>query len=278
MANRPISISVYSPSPPPPELSLWIVPDHLVEAEGDLLLGLEADDVGDLAFLDRRQLDETRQAALPRHADGHDVAAQIVARQERLQGVADQFVRLGIGLAEDLGILDVIEMRGDKLAFDVLQAEGLEGTLADVDAPGPKGGALELLLGFGLLFPLAFLLLGRFGCFLAVVLGRFGILVDGRLLPDGFLEFAVLLVDSRPGGRLGGAFSVSGFPGLAGSLCRRPESRLGGRFLHAGLPGLAVGLAGGPGRRLGGRFDTGFRSRLGIRLGIGFGCHMLPSP
>ena len=39
-----------------------VVPDHVVQVEGDLLPGLVADDVGDLLGLDRRQLDEPRQA------------------------------------------------------------------------------------------------------------------------------------------------------------------------------------------------------------------------
>jgi len=35
---------------------LLIVPDNLVEVKRDLLLGLEANDVADLLFLDRRQV------------------------------------------------------------------------------------------------------------------------------------------------------------------------------------------------------------------------------
>ena len=61
---------------------LLVVPDDLVEVERDLLLGLEVDDVGDLLLFDGRQLDEAGQAALAGHADGDDVAAEGVARQE----------------------------------------------------------------------------------------------------------------------------------------------------------------------------------------------------
>ncbi len=57
-----------------------IIPDHLFEIERDLLLGFEADDVVDLFLFDRRQLDETGQAALAGDADGDQVAFQVVAR------------------------------------------------------------------------------------------------------------------------------------------------------------------------------------------------------
>jgi len=57
-----------------------VVPDDFVEREGDLLLGLELDDVGDLAFFDGRQLHEPRQAALAGDADDDHVSPQAVAR------------------------------------------------------------------------------------------------------------------------------------------------------------------------------------------------------
>ena len=96
------------------------VPDDLVQGEGDLLLGLEADDVGDLLFLDGRQLDEAGQAALAGHADGDHVALEGVARQELLQGLAGQLVGVGVGLAEDLGVLDVVEGGGRRPAPSTL--------------------------------------------------------------------------------------------------------------------------------------------------------------
>ena len=92
-----------------------VVPDHVVQVEGDLLPGFVADDVGDLLGLDRRQLDEPRQARLPRHGDRHPVAQHRVPREELLQGIADQLGRVGAGLAEDLGVLDVVEGLGDDL-------------------------------------------------------------------------------------------------------------------------------------------------------------------
>ena len=49
----------------------------------------------------------------PGHGDRHPIAADRVARQKLLQRVADQFGGLGAGLAENLGILDVVEGVGD---------------------------------------------------------------------------------------------------------------------------------------------------------------------
>ncbi len=55
-----------------------VVPDHVVEVEGNLLTGLIADNLGNLLGLDRRQLDEPRQPILPRHRNRHAVAADAV--------------------------------------------------------------------------------------------------------------------------------------------------------------------------------------------------------
>ena len=93
---------------------LLVVPDDLVEREGNLLLGLEPDDVGDLLFLDRRQLDEAGQAALAGDADGDQVALERVAREELLERLAGELIGVGVGLAEDLGMLDVVEGGGGR--------------------------------------------------------------------------------------------------------------------------------------------------------------------
>ena len=64
-----------------------------------------------------------------------DVAAKVVARQELVQRLAGQLVGVGVGLAEDLGMLDVVEGGGDELSVDFLEADRLEAALAEVDAP-----------------------------------------------------------------------------------------------------------------------------------------------
>ena len=48
-------------------------------------------------------------------------------------------VRVGVRLRKDLGVLDVVERRGGRLAVDELQPQGLEGALPDVDAPHAFG-------------------------------------------------------------------------------------------------------------------------------------------
>ena len=112
MANRPISVSMAKPSVTVAGADLLVVPDDLVERERDLLLGLELDDVGDLLLFDRRQLDEAGQAGLAGDADGDLVALDRVAREELLQRLAGELVGVGVGLGEDLGVLDVVEGGG----------------------------------------------------------------------------------------------------------------------------------------------------------------------
>src|SRR5262249_10145851 len=68
-------------------------------------------------------------------ADEDAVPLEVVARQERFQGLARELVGVGIRLAEDLGVFDVVEMRGRDLAVHQFQTQRLEGTLAQVDAP-----------------------------------------------------------------------------------------------------------------------------------------------
>ncbi len=92
-----------------------VVPDHIVQIEGDLLPGLVPDDIGDFLGLDRGQADEARQAALPGDRNGHPRPPHAVARQELGEGLVDQFGRVGARLVEELGVLDEIEGLGHKL-------------------------------------------------------------------------------------------------------------------------------------------------------------------
>ena len=58
-----------------------------------------------------------------------------LSRRDLLQVGGIGLFGLGVGLAEDLGVLDVIEGGGGDLAVDLLEAEGFEAALAEVDAP-----------------------------------------------------------------------------------------------------------------------------------------------
>ena len=65
-----------------------VVPDDVFERERNLLPGFVLDDVRNLLALDRRQLDEPRQAALAGNGDRHAVARHVVARDELLERFA----------------------------------------------------------------------------------------------------------------------------------------------------------------------------------------------
>ncbi len=114
-----------------------VVPDDLFEGEGDLLAGLELHDVGDALLVDRRQLDELHQPRLARDADGDPGAGHLVPAQEGGERLAHQFFRVGVGLAENLGVFDVVERLGQE-RFGVLagrELQGLECGLSNVDGP-----------------------------------------------------------------------------------------------------------------------------------------------
>ena len=116
---------------------LLVGPDDLLQREGDLLLGLELDDIRDPLLLDGRELDELDQAGLPGDADGDLAALQVVAVHEGGERLADEGLGVGVGLAEDLGVLDVVERLGHDLIRVIPRDElqRLQGRLADVEGP-----------------------------------------------------------------------------------------------------------------------------------------------
>ena len=64
-----------------------IVPDHFVHVEGDVLLGLELDDLADafLVFGERREFDEAGEGGLSRHADEGTAGLEAVLDQHLAQ-------------------------------------------------------------------------------------------------------------------------------------------------------------------------------------------------
>ena len=115
-----------------------VVPDDVFERERNLLPGFVLDDVGNLLALDRRQLDEPRQAALAGNRDRHAVARHVVARDELLERFADQLVAIGFGLRENLRIFDVVEGLDDHPLVVLLvrtAAQRFQRALANIDAP-----------------------------------------------------------------------------------------------------------------------------------------------
>ena len=116
---------------------LLVVPDDVFQRKGNLLPGFVLDDVGNLLRFDRRQLDEPRQAALARHGNRHLVAAHSIARKEQFERLAHQLSRVGVRLAENLGVFDVIEGIGlDQVVLIVRPAaQRLQRALPNIDTP-----------------------------------------------------------------------------------------------------------------------------------------------
>ena len=92
------------------------VPDDFFEGERDLLPGLVLHNLDHPARFDGRELNELGQRRLPGHADDHAIALGLVAPQERVERLPDQFLRVRIGLAQDFGMGDVVEIRRHHLA------------------------------------------------------------------------------------------------------------------------------------------------------------------
>ena len=116
---------------------LLVGPDDFLKREGNLLSGFELHDVGDSLLLDRRQLDELHQARLAGNGDRHLAPFQVVPFEERLQGLANELLGVGVGLAENLGVFDEVERLGHDLVGGLArcQLQGLERGLADVEGP-----------------------------------------------------------------------------------------------------------------------------------------------
>ena len=94
-----------------------VIPDHVVQVEGNLLPRFVADDVGDFLGLDRRQLDEPRQAGLARNRNRYPITLHRIARKKLLERIADQLGGIGARLTENFRILDVVEcVRDDFIA------------------------------------------------------------------------------------------------------------------------------------------------------------------
>ncbi len=113
-----------------------VAPFDVVEREGDLLDRFEADDLGDLLGLNRRQLDEPGEARLPAHADRDAAALDAVPLHEIGQRCLDERLAVVAGLGEDVLVFDDFEI-GDLGSFRTAnEADRLEGAVSDVDAPG----------------------------------------------------------------------------------------------------------------------------------------------
>ena len=91
---------------------LLVGPDNFFKREGNLLLRLELDNVGNPLLLDRRELDKLDQTRLARHGDRDSRSLQVVPVEKRPERLGDQGLGVGVGLAEDLGVFDKVECLG----------------------------------------------------------------------------------------------------------------------------------------------------------------------
>ena len=149
------------------DAELLVVPDDLVEVERDLLLGLERTMSGIFFSSTGGSLTKRARPLWPGTLMATVSPRRVLRDRNLCQRLAGQLVGVGVGLAEDLGMLDVVEGGGGDLAVDDFEADGLEGALAEIDAPDAGRRRLAEVeegaagLGRDAGFGLGFLLLGR---------------------------------------------------------------------------------------------------------------------
>ena len=73
------------------------------------------------------------------------ISPRRLLREELVQRLAGQLVGVGVGLAEDFGMFDIVEGGGDELSINFLEADGLQAALAEVDAPDAVLGSSHSL-------------------------------------------------------------------------------------------------------------------------------------
>ena len=94
-----------------------IIPDHIVQVEGDLLPRFVADNLSHLAAFHRWQLDKLGQRTLARNTDRNQIPVDLVPLKKRFHRLANQFFRDRVGLTENFRVSDVIKgYRKDLLA------------------------------------------------------------------------------------------------------------------------------------------------------------------
>ncbi len=135
MANRPISVSSAKPSMTSPPPIFW--KSQTTSSSGKGICCFASNLTISAIFFSSTGGSLTNRArpdwpAMPMATSS---LLDAVAREELLERLADEGVRVGVGLGEDLGVLDVVERGGGGLPVDQFEAQRLEGALADVDAP-----------------------------------------------------------------------------------------------------------------------------------------------
>jgi len=111
-------------------------PFDVVEREGNLLDRLELHNLGDFFVLDRRELDEPREARLPAGADRDGAAALGMLRGERRERRGDEAFFIVAGVGEDVFVLDDVDVVDTKPRAVADELDGFECSVADVDTLG----------------------------------------------------------------------------------------------------------------------------------------------
>ena len=101
------------------------------------MLGLVLDNLRDLVGLHRWQIDEPGQRGRTGQADRHPGPVHVVGLQERLDCLRNQFLGNRVGLAENLGMGNVLVPHGQNLVgrLRVTQVHRLQTSLANLNSP-----------------------------------------------------------------------------------------------------------------------------------------------
>ena len=120
-----------------------VVPLHLVDREGNLLLGLEINEFCEILEVPpHRQLGEARERIAPGHAHHHAVGLELLAvgRQELTQREPNHGGRIDVGRGKHLLVRDDREISHDDRIALAGEPDGLQGRCADLNAPSGLGG------------------------------------------------------------------------------------------------------------------------------------------
>jgi hypothetical protein len=112
-----------------------IIPNDVIEVEGDLLFGFIANDVRDFLHFHGRRFEELGQTALAGNADGNPVLARFVAIQELLHRFGDQQIGLCLGLAQQFRIFNIFVRLGNNVRPIKSTSQCLESALTDFNSP-----------------------------------------------------------------------------------------------------------------------------------------------
>src|ERR1019366_1812612 len=118
-------------------LEKLVAPFDIVQGEGDLLDGFEADDFGDFFGFDRGELDEAGERLLAADTDTDlSFFDPGMTLDEIVEGGLDEGFAVVPGGGEDGFVLDDFKIIDAGALGGRDELDGLEGAVTDIDAPG----------------------------------------------------------------------------------------------------------------------------------------------